>query len=91
MAIRWNDSADKHNVDREDVLHAMLYHLLHVEEFDRARREGGNRPDLYIGPQRDRTAPLLEVMVERQPPRDVWVFHAMIARRKFLDLLDEED
>lgn len=91
MAIRWNDSADKHNVEREDVVHAMLNHLLYVPEFDEARREGGSRPDLYIGPQRDRTAPLLEVMVERQPPRDVWVFHAMIARQKFLALLDEED
>lgn len=91
MAIRWNDSADKHNVDREDMVHAMLNHLLYVPEFDHARREGGNRPDLYIGPQRDRTAPLLEVMAERVPPRDVWIFHAMIARRKFLDRLDEQD
>ncbi len=29
---------------------------------------------------------LIEVMVERIPPRDVVIFHVMIARQKFLDL-----
>ena len=71
MAIRWNDSAGKHSVEREDVVHAMLNHLLYVPEFDQARREGGSRPDLYIGPQRDRTAPLLEVLVDGAATRDV--------------------
>lgn len=71
-------------------MHAMLNPLLYVPEFDEPRREGAGRPDLWIGPQRDRTAPLLEVMAERVPPRDVWVFHAMHARPKFLVLLDQE-
>lgn len=49
------------------------------------------RPDLYIGPQRQRGAPLLEIMVERVPPRGLVVFHVMEARTKFLALMDDEE
>ena len=50
MAIRWTDSADKHEVAREDALHAMLNHYLYVAEFDEPRVEEAGRPDLYVGP-----------------------------------------
>ncbi len=50
MAIRWTDSADKHDVAREDALHAMLNHYLYVAEFDEPRVEEAGRPDLYVGP-----------------------------------------
>jgi len=89
MAIRWTDSADKHDVAREDALHAMLNHYLYVAEFDDPRVEEAARPDLYVGPPRQLGGDLIEVMVERIPPRDVVIFHVMIARQKFLDLLDE--
>ena len=34
---------------------------------------------------------LVEVMGERQPPRNVWVFHAMPLRAKFAHYLQMED
>lgn len=91
MAIRWRDSADKHQVDHDDALHAMLHYRVRVLEFDDARVEGHGRPDLYIGPQRRPGEPLLEVMVERIPPRDVEVFHVMPLRPIFWHLLDDEE
>jgi len=91
MAIRWTNSADKHDVAREDALHAMLNHYLYVAEFDEPRVEEAGRPDLYVGPPRQLGGDLIEVMVERIPPRDVVIFHVMIARQKFLDLLDERE
>lgn len=91
MAITWTDSADRHGIDREDALHAMLNAYLHEPEFDEPRIEGRGRPDLWIGPQRRLGAPLLEVMTEKIPPRDVQVFHVMEARAKFLALLDEDE
>lgn len=89
MAIRWTDSASKHGIAREDALNAMLNAYLFVPEFDDPRVPGAGRPDLYIGPPTRLGGPLLEVMAERIPPRDVEVFHVMIARPKFLALLDE--
>ncbi|MGL5864001.1 MAG: hypothetical protein ACRCY9_22390 [Phycicoccus sp.] len=89
MAIRWTESADKHGVDHDDVLHAMSNHYMLKRSFDEPRRAGGARPDLYIGPPRQLGGDLLEVMVERIPPRDVVIFHVMTARPKFLALLEE--
>lgn len=43
---------------------------------------------LFIGPQRQLGDPLLEVMVEISPPRDLHVFHAMHARQKHLDRME---
>lgn len=82
MAITWSESADKHGVGRDDALHAMLHHYLHVPAFDDPRVPGATRPDWFIGP-------LIEVMTETVPPRGIRIFHVMIARQKFLALLDE--
>lgn len=91
MAVRWTQGADKHCVPHEDAVHAMQNFYLVVDEFDEPRREGGARPDLYIGPPRTLGGPLLEVMVERVPPCDLVIFHVMRARAKFLALMDETD
>jgi hypothetical protein len=68
MAIRWTDSTDKHDVDREDAVHAMLNPYLYVPEFDEPRVPGAARPDLWIGPPRQLGGALIEVMGERIRP-----------------------
>lgn len=88
MGLTWATSADKHGIAHEDAIYAMLNAIDHVEAFDEPRMPGRRRPDLYLGPTRDRHR-LLEVMVEVTPPSDVAVFHVMVARRKILDLVEE--
>lgn len=83
MAIRWADSADEHGIAHEDALHAIANAIYNEESFDEPRVPGHARPDLYIGPARG-GRPLLEVMLEVVPPRDLVVFHVMIARDKHL-------
>ncbi len=87
MAIRWTNSADKHGIDREDALNAILHQIYHVEQFDEPRVDTGARPDLFIGPTRDRRM-MLEVMAVITPPNDILVFHVMEARRKILDIAE---
>jgi len=89
VVIRWADSADKHGVPREDAVHAMVNPYLYVPEFDEPRLAGTSRPDLWVGPPRQLGGDLIEVMAERLPPRDVVVFHVMIARSKHLALIEE--
>jgi hypothetical protein len=62
---------------------------LYIPGFDEPRRPGASRPDLWIGPPRQLGGELIEVMAERIPPRDVAVFHVMIARPKHLALMEE--
>ncbi len=87
MAIRWTDSANKHGIPREDALNAILHQLYHVERFDEPRVTGGSRPDLFIGPSRDRRM-IVEVMAIITEPDDILDFHVMEARRKILDLAE---
>lgn len=89
MAMTWTPSADKHGVPHEDAVHAMRNAYLHKVAFDEPRVPGAGRPDLWIGPPRQLGGPLLEVMTESIPPRGLVVFHVMIARAKFLALLEE--
>ena len=57
----------------------------YVEEgFDGPQYPDGLAPTLFIGPPRQLGGPLLEVMAEIRPPRTVHVFHAMVARPKYL-------
>ena len=89
MAVTWAEAADKHGIAHEDALHAML-HAVYVEtEFDEPRPPAGIRPTLYIGPQRNAHAPLLEVMVEPRAPRGLHVFHVMPARKKHLARMED--
>ena len=90
MGIRWTASADKHGVDRADALNAILNRLYHIEEFDEPREPGARRPDLFIGPTRDRSQ-LLEIMANITPPNDIVIFHMMPARRKILDIAERNN
>ncbi len=90
MAVTWSASASKHGIDQADALHAVANALLHVPEFDEPRVPRGTKPHLFIGPPRQLGGPLLEVMLEMTPPRDLFLFHVMPARAKFLALLEED-
>jgi hypothetical protein len=91
VAVTWSGSADKHGVAREDALHAIAHAVYVEEEFDDPRPPSRIRPYLFIGPQRRRGAPLLEVMVEIRPPRGMHVFHVMNARQKHLARMEDTD
>lgn len=67
-------------------MNAILNHVYRLEEFEEPRI-GNRRPDLFIGPTRDRTQ-ILEVVAQITPPADIFVFHVMIARRKMLDIAE---
>jgi len=88
--VTWSGSADKHGIPHEDALHAMTHPYYVEPEFDAPRRPGSLRPTLFIGPPRQLGGPLIEVMVEAVPPRTVHVFHVMLARRKFLDRMEND-
>ncbi|WP_218060926.1 hypothetical protein [Leifsonia xyli] len=65
-------------------MNAIAKFVYRVEKFDEPRVPGGDRPDLFIGPTRDRRL-LLEVMAEIRPPADIFIFHVMEARRKMIE------
>jgi hypothetical protein len=88
MGVTWARSADKHGIAHEDALHAIANAVYVEEEFDDPRPPNDIRPHLYIGPQRRRGAPLLEVMVEVRPPRGLHIFHVMEARQKHLERME---
>lgn len=90
MATVWTSSADRHGVDRADALHAVENAYYVEQEFDDPRPPANVRPWLFIGPQRRLGAPLLEVMVEVTPPRDLLIFHVMEARQKHLDRMSDQ-
>lgn len=87
MGLTWANSADKHGIDRADALNAIQNHIYRVEEFDEPRANSTQRPDLFIGPSRDRRM-ILEVMAVVTPPADILVFHVMEARRKILEIAE---
>ncbi len=89
--MTWADSADKHGIPHEDALHAIGNAYFVESEFDEPRMSGRVRPTLFIGPPRQVDGLLLEVMVEVSPPRDLHIFHVMIARRKHLDRMGETE
>ncbi|ADX73346.1 hypothetical protein Asphe3_21990 [Pseudarthrobacter phenanthrenivorans Sphe3] len=62
--------------------------LYRIEKFDEPRIEGGQRPDLFINPSRNRQM-MLEVMAIITPPADILIFHVMEARRKIIDIAEE--
>jgi hypothetical protein len=87
MALDFTDSAAKHGFTEGDAINAMLNHVDKMESFDEPRIAGRSRPDLYVGPSLSRV--MLEVMVERNPPNRLTIFHCMRARRRILDLVEE--
>lgn len=91
VTVTWADSADKHGIDHEDALHA-IGNACYVEtEFDEPRVPGRVRPTLFIG-WRQLGGALLEVMVvEVTPPRELHIFHVMIARQQHLDRMGDTE
>lgn len=89
MAITWAPSAAKHGIDREDALHAIMNAYYAESEFDEPRPPATVKPTLFIGPPRGLGGPLLEVMVEVSPPRDLHIFHVMVAREKHLKRMED--
>ncbi len=87
MAVQWTDSAAKHGIDQGDALFAMQNFVYRIQKFDEPRIEGGQRPDLFIGPSRNRQS-MLEVMAIITPPADILIFHVMEARRKIIDIAE---
>jgi hypothetical protein len=83
MAVTWADSASKHGIAHEDAVHALTHFIYQERAFEAARPPATVAPDLYIGPQRSRAVPLLEVMLERRPPSGLWIFHVMELRPAF--------
>ena len=69
-------------------MHALLFSVARVHEFDEPRLFGHNAPTLFLGPARARRD-ILEVMVEILNSGDVSVFHVMEARRKIITLVEE--
>lgn len=90
MAIEFTESAGRHGFTLADAVHAMSNPRYHEKEFDDPR-QGGTKPDLWIGPSLQPASPLIEVMAEVIPPSTVTIFHVMTARAKFLDRLEEDD
>ena len=90
MAILWAESADRHGVPHDAAMHAIVHAVYVDEQFDEPRVPGRIRPTLFIGPATAaRGAPLLEVMVEVTPPRDLFIFHVMQARPKHLNRMED--
>ncbi len=91
VAVTWSRSAAKHGIAREDAMHA-IGNAVYVElSFDEPRPPNAIRPHLYIGPQRDPSAPLLEVMVEVRPSGGLQIFHVMPARSKHLARITKKE
>ena len=69
-------------------MHAMLFSVARVDEFDEPRLLGHNTPTLFLGPARARDV-ILEVMGEILDSGDVSVLHVMEARQKIVTLVEE--
>lgn len=72
-------------------MHAMANAYYSEVEFDEPRVPGRSKPTLFVGPPRQLGGPLLEVMVEITPPRDMFIFHVMEARPKILERMNSDD
>lgn len=71
-------------------MHAIANAVYREDSFDEPRVPGKLRPTLFIGPPRQPGGPMLEVMVEVRLPRDLHVFHVMVARAKMLARMEDD-
>lgn len=72
--VCWRHGSDvggqcKHGVSREDAMWALTHFIYEERGFEVARSPATVAPDLYIGPQRARTAPLLRSCWRGTHPR----------------------
>ncbi|ARJ06729.1 hypothetical protein B5808_16985 [Cnuibacter physcomitrellae] len=80
----WVQSAAKHGVAREDVMHVVDRPELVIRDFDPPRPPSTGRVDLYVGHTADGT--LLEVLLDVDAVAErVTVFHAMPLRRSIAE------
>lgn len=91
MATKFAASADKPGVPHEDAMYAIANEMHSEENFSEPRVPGRGSPTLFIGPPRKLGGPLLEILVEITPPRDVFIFHVMEARPKILERMKNND
>ncbi len=79
MPISWAESSGKHGISHADALHAIANAVYSEEDFDDGRHTSRfGYPTLFIGPQRQRSAPLLEVLCSIDPSTDtIFIFHVM--------------
>ena len=88
MAVTWSESADKHNVPRDEALYAMSQAHAIFPNFQPARGGFNRSPTLFIGPSRYGT---LEVIAIVTPPTDVHIFHVMPLRESTRKSVDYEE
>jgi hypothetical protein len=88
MAVTWSESADKHNVPRDEALYAMSHARAIFPNFQAARGGFNRSPTLFIGPSRYGT---LEVIAIVTPPTDVHIFHVMALRESTRKSVDYEE
>jgi len=89
--VQWRSpgqSADKHNVPRDEALYAMSHAHAIFPNFQAARGGFNRSPTLFIGPSRYGT---LEVIAIVTPPADVHIFHVMALRESTRKSVDYEE
>ena len=88
MALTWSQSADKHNIPRDEALYAMSHAHAIFPNFQAARGGRNRSPTLFIGPSRYGT---LEVIAIVTPPTDVHIFHVMPLRESTRKSVDYQE
>ena len=78
--IEFNESAFRHGISRENIIHALKY-----PEYEGPLDDDANK---YIVIGFDKSGKLLEVLYNRIDDDTINVFHAMKFRNIFLHLLD---
>lgn len=84
MRVVYTPSAGTHGIGEEDVIWAIEHAVLVKPSFQRSRLPDLPDPTLFVGPTRD--GRLVEVMAVHLDDETV-IFHAMRARKVFLDLI----
>lgn len=84
MRVVYTTSAGKHGIGEEDATWAIEHAVLVKLSFQRSRLPDLPDPTLFVGPARD--GRLIEVMAVHLDNATV-IFHAMRARKMFLNLI----
>ncbi len=81
VPILWAESSGKHGVPKSDALHAINNAAYSEEDFDDGRHSSRfGYPTLFVGPQRRRSDPYLEILCSIDPATStIFVFHVMAA------------
>jgi hypothetical protein len=82
IVVEFDNSAFKHHVSREDILHAFRSYL-----YD-GPMEGAGYKDKYLRLGVDQAGNLLEIVYHEIDGRTDLIFHAMKCRSKYYHLLN---